>query len=364
VLGAEDPVVAGLRGAREHLVGRPVVLAVLESGALVAALRVPRGAALVAAQGPVVLGAVRRAPSLHADALLRLDGDRALVGLPRGTDVTALAGLLEALAASEPPAAAPALVPDGGVHVVVRALGGTRVEPPMHLVARAVGNELRIDEVEPAPARPALTTPAPPWACRFEDAALLLTVPPMDDLGPAGAVADSFTGRMVVALYPPGPSDAPDPKDPLSYLSLVAAGVPKDDAAGAALFDSAVKAAGDAAKPLVKDGRSALEVPGRRPLRILSERGLFAVALGAHAPIERVVADGSCTAGAPLVLASGPLLARIVLPALMTPEVVLKALGGMNVEDALPLARLAGISLIRVDATPALRARIVLDVPK
>lgn len=349
---------------RELLIGRPAVLSLLESGAVVLATRVPRGAATFAS-GEVVVGGVRRAPTVHADAIVRVDGDRALIGMPLGTDATALAGLLEALAHSDPPPLAPPLVADAALHAIVFTAFGKRVEPPLHVGARARGNEILIDEAEPLVPRPILTGAAPPWACAFSDAAVLLSVPPAAGLSRTDVPSDSFTGSLVIALYPPALHERPDPRDPLSYLSLVATGVPRDAAAGAELFATARAVAGPAATVTVSGERSTLALEGRRSLRVVSEPGLFALGVGSTAPVDRARTDLSCAGRqVPLFEASGDGVARIVLPALVTPEVIAKALGGMAVEEALPFARLRGIARIRVEATPGIHARIVLTVPE
>jgi hypothetical protein len=336
------------------------VVSLLESGALVAAVRLPAHAQLLGAgsDDTKLLGKVHRADALGPGTVARLDGDRALIGLPFGSDRMALAGLLEALANAEPNPSAPVLVPDGAVHVSVADRSGL-LGGGAQLRVSLQGDTIAIDEQPPIPVRPLLQAQSPPWACALPGAVAQAAIPPLG-VGPT----DAFAGRLVIAVVPAA-QPATDSSDPLSQLGIVATGVPRDAQAAEELFASAKAAAGSAAVVREEPGpikKRRLSIAGPRPLNVRADDDAFVLQLAAGVDVEQLTTT-ICRERPPLLVASGERLAPLVLPSLVTPQVVLKTLAGVSVEDALPLSRLRGIEELVLDATPALTARIRLKNP-
>ncbi len=413
VLDAE-PRVAGWDAL---LRGKPFVLSLVPGVAgaepsIVVALRVPRAAAFLAG-GDVVVGDVRRVQREGESFVVLVRGDRALIAHAGfGTTQLALAGLLQALSTTSNATVLPTdpthVHVDGTLDALFSTTDGDDVDEgavPPALNADVwrdggswvLSGAMRVDD----DVRAAWAETPPTWACTLQQgAALIVSIPRFDiandapvaasipdDTGegsPANAVApgernnapdvatqhtlpaDKFAGLMVAAAYPLADGDTASADDPLSLASIVVAGVPRDAAAGEALWASARDAAGAQAAVAQDQGRRALVAEGKRRVRIIKDEGVFAFGMGRSAPVDRVRPGATCASPLPTLWASGPKLAQILMPALVNPTSVVRALVGGLVQDAMPLSRLAHVDTVQVDihaGAPgelALRATVAL----
>lgn len=335
----------------------PMVASVMPSGVVVVATRVSKGAAATMGTPRVVVGDTVAVTIMGRVLLARVDGNRALVAFDvEPADEASTAALLEIMAADKaaltPPLPSagsvgvdvePAASPIGAAHATVK-LDGTA------LVAAVVAPHA------PPGVRDALAAPSPSWACALDEgAAAVLAIPPLDPQ--ADAASELFSGRMLVAVYPPA---AGSDEEREGMASVVVAGAPNGTKARDDLLTSLREGGAQIAErsETLPDGRTVkrVDVNARRVLRAVVADDRFALAVGAAAPIDRV-ARGECPAtdrskgAAPIVRLDGAKLQRLLLPMLVTPDVILRALAAAPGDaDAIPLARLRGVQRLDVDA--------------
>jgi hypothetical protein len=332
----------------------PVVASVLPSGAVVIATRIHRTAAtgILPLGGRSVLGSTVALDIAGRPALARLDSKRALVAfnVPADDEATT-AALLEMLAA-DAGGITPPLPPRGTLSIrgepassLLGAVDGSvTFEPPSTLVIALSARGA------PASLRAALASSSPPWACALDEgAAAVLAIPAL-----AEGDDERFKGRMLVAVYPPAVGSAEE-RD--GVASVIVAGTPL----GSKAKDDLLEGLREGTAPVVErteGSRRFLDVntshaAGRR-LRAVVDDAFFLLAVGDTAPVDRVTAAEpklTCPPDVrPLVRIDGARLHQLLLPLLVTPDVVWRALALSSATDAIPLARLRGIERLEVDA--------------
>lgn len=353
----------------------PMVASVLPSGATILATRIDvAGGRGLAREARAVLGKTVAVAVAGRPALLRVDGARALVAFDVAlADEASVAALLELLA-TDKDAATPAVPAPGSLSVRIEpsalpgALPGApligtldatiRMEAPSTLVATAM-------LLAPSAAlRAALTSSSPPWSCALDEgAAAVLAIPPLPGPSAPADGDERFAGRMLVAVYPP---TAGSPEEREGVASIVIAGTPHGDVARDQLLEGlrtglreglsdAAALAAERTEQGPEGTRHFLEVDGKRRLRAVVDDRLFLLAVGAAAPVDRIAGAARAPSPCPvdaraLVRMDGARLQKLLLPLLMTPDVVLRALAATPGADSVPLARLRGIERFDVDA--------------
>jgi hypothetical protein len=307
-------------------------------------------------------------------ALLRA-GNGVLVVVLSPDDALAEAVLAEALAtgAVEAPRRAPRgltwRLRVGGplADVVDEAAEGSLVLRGRELVAR--GRAPLRSTPGAVAVRTALAASAAPMGCVADDVAVLTLHLPavsglatiIDDEGSAPLAGlpgglDAFEGRLTLAVLPPPAGTSPIPNDPATLASLAIVGRPRSGAATGlrasvdeALVGGAVEERTVGARVVRSVGAST--APWRR-LSVLVDDDVFAVGLGAGLIVDRVAAGGViCPQRGRVIQLRGPAAVALLERAAPEMRVVRRLAAWTGTDD--PLAVLAGIDLLGLDASPS-----------
>jgi hypothetical protein len=317
----------------------PMIASALPSGVVVVAARISPAAAAPLAVGAVpVLGETSAVTVGGARALVRVDKNRALIALrTTPADEATVAALLEVMAGTK---SAPVIaLPKPGAVEVRIAAGALPIDlGAVEALVVASGNALDVDAAAPKPSdtvRAALVSASPPFSCDVErGASVVVGLPPFPELkGMSDDLAnpDAFDGRLLIAAYPGD--------------GVLVAGVPKGDAS--AFLDKMPKSAA----VVVEGPRRSVDL-GK--VHAVSDRGLFAFALGKDTPIA-TLGKAECPTSHALVRLRAGALPAALLSAL--PAKIGAALASLATSvDAVSIDSAADGPGVRIGAHVALRS--------
>ncbi len=368
-------------------VAGPVVVSVRDVGGEMITARLADATRF---QGAVALASVELGLRLErrvgqVDALVGKDGD--VVGLVRAgngvviivvgpVDVLGEASLVEALATGA--VVGPRRLPVSIDLLVAppkawRALVTSSITGSMTTGADGIHIDAKVPlTVDGRPLWRALSSSSPDAACAVEEGAVLaVRLPPvpgleegLDELG-LGEIAglDAFDGRLVVGVHPPPAGTPVDSEDPSSLGSLAVTGRPaKGGKAGLQQsLDEAFAGAGTLRTVGARQVRTVVNVgkPWRSVAAVVDD-DVFALGIGAVIPVDRVAVGVKCPA-APgrLLTMDGQGMVGLVEraePGLAVMRRFARA-AGLSIAD--PLAALAGIEHLEVDAEPVSESEAV-----
>ena len=389
-LVAEQAGALSVRALDDAGVGAPLVVAVRRStNDVFVSARVANAAKLNAALAVAVPQAGfrldRRLGSVDAvvdeqgltRALLRVDDVDVVVAVSP-TDELATAALLESMASGVGgrrrtlPASTELTL--GTVGALRAAKGTIAVDGDDVVVDGVVVLDHSLDELVGG-----LRAATPSVACAVEDGAVIAArLPPLAgrvagaaDVDALGLDAgDAFDGRVVVALHAPPAGTPVDLEDRATLASLVVAGRPRAGARAGLVSSLGVDA--PTAKRVVA-GRTVYDIVATgRPWRSLSavvDDDVFALGVGATAPVDRVAAGGTCPPSpARLLVVDGRALRALVGRASPRLALLAAALGQADGTTlSWPWGAFLSVDRVEVDASPAAperagRGDLVTDV--
>lgn len=298
-------------------------------------------------------------------ALLRV-GSGMIVIVVNPVDVVAEAALVEALAVGtingvrrnpdeiswrlRPPA--PGALMIGSADGVLRQEGArVSLEGSLHSTAASL--------LTPATLAGAL---APSWCVAETGAVLVAHLPSLTALANVAGVndlvgdsADSFDGRLTVALFAPPDGVAVDPKDVATLGALVVVGRPRsatlDGLRGS--VEEAIAGLPMTSKTVGNHEVRSVSVRDRpwRDVSTVVADDLFALGVGAPVVIDRIAAGLTCPKSARLLSIDGPGLLKLIERARLDVQLLRRVASLTGADD--PLALLAAVERLEVDAQPA-----------
>jgi hypothetical protein len=298
-------------------------------------------------------------------ALLRV-GNGMIVIVVNPVDVVAEAALVEALAVGtingvrrnpaeiswrlRPPAPASLMI--GSADGVLRQEGArVSLEGSLHSTAASL--------LSPSTLAGAL---APSWCVAEAGAVLVAHLPSLTALASVAGVndlvgdsADSFDGRLTMALFAPSDGVEVEPTDVATLGALVVVGRPRP-----ATIDGLRRSVEEAVSGLPMSSKTV----GNHEVRSVSVRGrpwrnvstvvaddLFALGVGAPVVVDRIAAGLTCPKSARLLSIDGPGLLKLIERARLDVQLLRKVAALTGADD--PLALLAAVERLEVDARPA-----------